>query len=74
MATRKMTLKYWNSLSNGSKERALHHVFPALKVTVEMLLDEKPNLKYIVWQIVWNKVRIPNDSYYKTVVNGTYLP
>ena len=38
MSTRKMTIKYWNSLSKGSKERALHHVFPALKVTVEMLL------------------------------------
>ena len=74
MSTRKMTKKYWNSLSNGSKERALHHVFPTMKFTVEMLLDEKPNLKDIVWQIVWNKVRIPIESYYKTVVNGTYLP
>ena len=49
MATRKMTLKYWNSLSNGSKERALHHVFPTMKFTVEMLLDEQPNLKNDLW-------------------------
>lgn len=74
MATRKMTLKYWNSLSKGSKERALHHVFPTLKYTVEMLLDEQPNLKNSLWKLVWRKVRIPIESYYKTVVNGAYLP
>ena len=74
MATRKMTLKYWNSLSKGSKERALHYVFPTMKCTVEMLLDEQPNLKNDLWKFVWRKVRIPNDSYYKTVVNGAYLP
>lgn len=74
MATRKMTLKYWNSLSQGSKERALHHVFPTMKFTVEMLLDEQPNLKNGLWKLVWRKVRIPIESYYKTVVNGAYLP
>ena len=74
MATRKMTLKYWNSLSKGSRERALHHVFPTLKFTVEMLLDEQPNLKNDLWKFVWRKVRIPIESYYKTVVNGAYLP
>ena len=74
MATRKMTLKYWNSLSKGSRERALHHVFPTLKFTVEMLLDEQPNLKNGLWKLVWRKVRIPIESYYKTVVNGAYLP
>ena len=74
MATRKMTLKYWNSLSKGSKERALYHVFPTMQFTVEMLLDEKPNLKNDLWKFVWRKVSIPVDSYYKTVVNGTYLP
>ena len=73
MATRKMTLKYWNSVSKGSKERALYHVFPTMKFTVEMLLDEQPNLKNDLWKFVWRKVRIPIESYYKTVVNGTYL-
>lgn len=74
MATRKMTLKYWNSLSKGSKERALHYVFPTMKCTVEMLLVEQPNPKDDLWKFVWRKVRIPIESYYKTVVNGTYLP
>lgn len=75
MATRKMTLKYWNSLSKGSKERALHYVFPMMKFTVEMLLDEQPNLENGLWKMVWSSVRIPEKgSYYKTVVNRTYLP
>ena len=74
MATRKMTLKYWNSLPKGSRERALCHVFPTMKFTVEMLLDEQPNLKNGLWKLVWRKVRIPIESYYKTVVNGAYLP
>jgi len=45
-----------------------------MKFTVEMLLDEQPNLKNDLWKFVWRKVRIPIESYYKTVVNGSYLP
>ena len=43
--TKKMTLKYWASLSDGSKKRALTYVFPLHKAIVEMLLNEKPDLK-----------------------------
>ncbi len=72
--TKKMTLKYWNSLSDGSKKRALQYCFPIHPATVEMLVDEKPNLKSGLWKIVFTKVRIPSpESFYKTVVNKTYL-
>ncbi len=72
--TKKMTLKYWNSLSDGAKKRALTYVFPLHKAIVEMLLNEKPDLKSEWWQMVFKKVRIPGPgSYYKTVVNNTYL-
>ena len=40
--TTKMTLKYWASLSEGSKRRALTCVFPLHKPVVDMLMDEKP--------------------------------
>ena len=30
--TKKMTLKYWDSLSEGSKKRALTYVFPLLSL------------------------------------------
>lgn len=73
--TKKMTLKYWNSLSEGSRKRALQYCFPIHPAIVDMLLHERANTKNDWWEIVFKKVRIPAPgSYYKTVVNGnTYL-
>jgi hypothetical protein len=73
MTTKKMTIRYWNSLERGSRERALCHVFPINRCIVDMLLDEEPNPKQSpFWGLVWKKVRIPNsESYYKTVINKT---
>lgn len=78
--TTKMTLKYWQSLSEGSKRRALTCVFPLHKAIVDMLIDDKPKPKDDPWwKMVWRKVRVPEaDSkgyrHYKTVVNRTYIP
>ena len=78
--TTKMTLKYWASLSEGSKRRALTCVFPLHKLVVDMLMDEKPDPKNSPWwKIVWTKVRIPQADangyrHYKTVVNKTFIP
>lgn len=77
MATKKMTIRYWNSLERSSRERALCYVFPINRCIVDMLLDEEPNPKQSpFWGLVWKKVRIPNDeSYYKTVINKTtFIP
>jgi len=80
MASKKMTLKYWNSLEDGSRRRALKHVFPTMKACVDMLMNDKPKPKNDPWwQLVWKKVRIPEpDSngyrHYKTCVNHTYIP
>ena len=78
--TRKMTLKYWAGLSEGSKRRALTYCFPLHKATVDMLMEEKPDPKDNAWwKLVWMKVRIPKADakgyrHYKTVVNHTYIP
>ena len=83
--TKRMTLKYWKSLSEDSRKRALTYVFPTMPACVDMLLgDSKPDPKDDHWwQIVFKKVRqpIPTDydrevGYmpYKTVVNRTYIP
>jgi len=71
--TKKMTLAYWKGLSTESKHRALTYVFPIHPACVNMLLKEKPNPKQSPWwQLVWEKVRIPEDhSHYKTVINRT---
>lgn len=75
MATKKMTLKYWGELEEGSKRRALTHVFPGNDPLVRILLNEKPDKKKTLWQIVFKEVRIPEDSsHYKTVVHKTYIP
>ena len=79
MRTRKMTIKYWNSLEKGSRKRALQFCYPTLPATVEMLLNDKPRKNDSWWKRVFDKVRIPEADangrqYYKTVVNHTYIP
>lgn len=77
--TKKMTIKYWNSLEKGSKYRALCFVFGPHKFSAEMYADEKPDLKDGMWKLIFRKVRIPEPDergyrFYKTVVNQTYIP
>ena len=73
--TKKMTIKYWNSLEEGSRKRALQFCYPTLPATVDMLLSEKPKKDNPWWKRVFDKVRIPDkDSVYKTVIDHTYIP
>jgi hypothetical protein len=77
---KKLTIKYWKSLSRGSKERALKFCFPIHPSIVNMLLDEEPTTEEIkkngFWSLVFRKIKIPHDpSHYKTVfMNSTYIP
>lgn len=72
--SRKMTKLYWSRLERGSRERALTYVFPIHPAAVRMMLDEKPDLSSVWWEVVFKKVRIPADNTnYKTIVNHTYL-
>ena len=73
--TKKMTIKYWDSLSKESKKRALTYAFPLNKAVVDMLMNEKPDPNRSPWwKLVWKKVRIPQADGYRTVVNKTYIP
>lgn len=75
MATRRMTLKYWATLEEDSKRRALTHVFPGNAPLVRILLTEKPDKDNTLWQIVFREVKIPDESSHcKTVVHKTYIP
>jgi len=68
-------MKYWASLEEGSRERALAHVFPGNAPLVQILMSEKPDRDNTLWQIVFKEVRIPeNTSLYRTVVHQTYIP
>lgn len=75
---KKLTIKYWCSLSRGSRERALKYCFPISPSIVEMLLEEKPTTSEIkngFWLVVFRRITIPQDhSFYKTCfMNETYL-
>lgn len=73
MKSRKMTIKYWNSLSRGSKQRALISVFPLNQPLASMLLDEKPDLKKPFWQYVFKKAKQTDSDHYRVAVNGVYM-
>ena len=62
--TKKMTLKYWAALSESSKKRTLQYCFPIHPAIVEMLMNEKPDLKSDWWKIVFKKVGIPAHGSY----------
>ena len=75
---KKLTIKYWCSLSRGSRERALKFCFPISPSIVEMLLDETPTrfeIKEGFWSVVFTRITIPRDNrHYKTCfMNQTYL-
>ena len=42
--TKKMTISYWNALSQDSKKRALTYVFPIHPECVKMLLKQRPKV------------------------------
>lgn len=75
---KKLTIKYWCSLSRGSRERALKFCFPISPSIVEMLLDETPTkfeIKEGFWLVVFTRITIPRDNrHYRTCfMNETYL-
>ena len=75
MRTRKLTIKYWNSLEEGSRKRALMYCFPINSEIADMLLGDKPQKDNPWWKMVFDMVRIPDaNSSYKTIVNNTYIP
>ena len=75
MRTRKLTIKYWNSLSEDSRKRALMYCFPINSEIADMLLGDKPQKDNPWWKRVFDMVRVPEaNSSYKTIVNHTYIP
>ncbi len=81
--SKKLTIKYWQSLERGSRERALRFVFPISPAIVSMLLDEIPTkeeIKHGFWSLVFRKIRIPEPDergyrHYKTIfMDSTFIP
>lgn len=72
--TKKISIKYWNTLSKGSKERALRACYPNADGIVKMMLEQKPDLKDFFWKRAFSMIKIPDNYYYKTCVNRVYYP
>lgn len=74
--TRKITKRYWDSLSEGSRYRALRKVFSNFSDSInhEYAKVKAKDLDWI-WSIIEKHVKQPiGESYYKTVIDHTYLP
>ena len=73
---RNMTMKYWDSLSEDSRYRALRKVFSNFPDTVnrDYAKEKAKDLDWL-WDIIVRHVRIPLDnSHYKTVIDKTWIP
>ena len=68
--TKKMTMKYWNSLEEGSRYRALRKVLSHFSDdSLKDLAKETAKGLGCLWQLVLLNVKRPvGDSHYKTVV------
>lgn len=74
---KKISIKYWNTLSKGSKERALRACYPNGEPIVRMMIEQKPDLKDFFWKRAFSMIRVPDADanghrHYKTCVNRVY--
>jgi len=74
--TRRITQKYWDSLSEGSRYRALRKVFSNFSdSTNHDYAKEKAKDLDWMWEIIQRHVKQPLDSsHYKTVIDRTWIP
>ena len=70
-----MTQKYWNSLSEDSRFRALRKVcsnFPD-SVNRDYAKQKAKDLGF-VWDLIVRHVKQTTDPHYKTYIDRTYIP
>ena len=74
--TKKITQRYWNSLPESSRYRALRKVFSNFSDIVnEGYSKEKAKDLGWMWKIIQRHVKMPaGKSYYKTVIDRTWIP
>lgn len=70
-----MTAKYWDSLEENTRYRALKAVLITFsESTLRSTAKEKAKEMDFIWEIVQKRVRMTNDDYYPVCVNGIYIP
>lgn len=74
--TKRLTMSYWDSLSDDSRYRALRKVFSNFPddVNRDYAQEKAKNLDWI-WDILVRHVKQPiGESHYKTVIDKTWIP
>ena len=72
---KKITRKYWDSLSEDSRFRALRKVFSNFSDSVnrDYAKEKAKNLDWM-WTIIQRHVKMPvGESHYKTCIDNTWL-
>lgn len=75
-STKRLTMKYWDSISEDSRYRALRKVFSNFPDSLnrDYAQEKAKNLDWI-WDILVRHVKQPiGDSHYKTVIDRTWIP
>lgn len=74
--TKRITKKYWDSLTEGSRYRALRKVFSNFpNTTNEDYSKKKASELDWMWDIIQRHVKQPvNETHYKTVIDRTWIP
>lgn len=74
--TKRLTKKYWDSLSEGSRYRALRKVFSNFSDSINRdYAKQKAKELDWEWDILVRHVKEPIDSsHYKTVIDRTWIP
>lgn len=73
---KKITMKYWDSLSEDSRYRALRKVFSNFPDSVNRdYAKEKAKDLDWTWKIIQRHVKQPvGESFYKTIIDNTWIP
>lgn len=76
-ATKKLTMRYWDSLSDDSRFRALRKVFSNFpdNVNRDYAQDKAKELDDWIWKILVRHVKQPiGNTFYKTYIDRTFIP
>ena len=75
--TKKLTMRYWDSLSDDSRFRALRKVFSNFpdNVNRDYAQDKAKELDDWMWKILVRHVKQPlGNTFYKTYIDRTFIP
>ncbi|MCQ2268151.1 MAG: hypothetical protein MJZ83_04700 [Bacteroidaceae bacterium] len=74
--TKRITMKYWDSLEEGSRYRALRKVFSNFPDSInhQNAKEKAKNLDDWMWKIIQRHVKMPiGESYYRTCIDRTWM-